>query len=437
MVDESPQDGIRSESLGDRPLRCLYLDMNAYFATVEQAEKPELRGRPIAVVPLMADTTFIIAASVESKRFGIKTGMQVGEAKRRLPELELVQATPALYTYYHRRILQVLGNVLPVDRVCSIDEMRFRLLGEETKKENAEQIAKRMKAALKEGVAENVTCSIGIAPNSFLAKLGTDMMKPDGLVVIESRELPDRIRGLKLTEFSGINKKMEARLRASGIFRSDDLFDKTEDQLEQAFGSVMGRRWWRLLRGYEADLDFESGKSLSHSHVLPPELRTDQGCRDVLLRLTHKAAARMRSNGFYAQFISISVKGMRKSWHAETRMSATHDTLTLTEKVLELWKGRDFESPLQVGVAFTALVKEDKLMRSLFDDSEELEEREAASKALDALNQKFGKNTVYLASLDKVKSAASEKIAFNKTWLFSEGKDDNEWPDTFRGLQDK
>ena len=127
----------------ERPLRVLFLDLNAYFASVEQQERPELRGRPIAVVPVMADTSFVIAASYDAKKFGIKTGTQIGEAKALCPELELVDARPPLYVGYHNRIIEVAESVLPVDKVCSIDEMRFRLIGTERSPECAVELAKQ------------------------------------------------------------------------------------------------------------------------------------------------------------------------------------------------------------------------------------------------------------------------------------------------------
>ncbi len=413
-----------------RPLRVLFLDLNAYFASVEQAERPELRGQPVAVVPLLADTTFVIAASYEAKAFGVKTGTRVGEAKDRCPGLHVVEARPPVYVAYHHRILDVVETVLPLDKVCSIDEMRFRLLGVEREPEAARTLALRLKEAIRRHVAPTMTCSVGIAPNAFLAKLATEFEKPDGLVTLLASELPDRLRGLKLTEFPGINKRMEARLKAAGVFRSDDLIDRSPKELRAAFGSVVGERWSYLLRGYEVEQELEGGKSLSHSHVLPPDLRDDQGCRDVLLRLAHKATARLRKNGLWASRLSVYVRG-RKGWGAECGLPPTQDTVTVTERLLALWEGRDFEGPMAVGVAFTGLSKEGGFTPSLFDETED---RAELSHAIDRVNQKFGKNAVYLASIERVKDKAKEKIAFDKTWLFSEGKGDNEWPDTFRGL---
>jgi DNA polymerase-4 len=415
-----------------RPLRILFLDLNSYFASCEQQEQPELRGRPIAVCPVMADTSFVIAASYEAKAFGVKTGTQIGEAKRMCPEIELVHARPPVYVAYHKKVLEVAESVLPIEEVCSIDEMRFRLIGVECEPENAVALAKKMKAAIREGVGEQMTCSVGIAPNSFLAKVGTDMQKPDGLVVLEAKDLPQKLFDLKLTDFAGINKKMQIRLNAAGIFTAQQMCEASRQELLQAFGSVVGERWYYLLRGYDLSSEKHSQKTMGHSHVLPPDLRTDDGCREVLLRLLHKAAARLRSNNLWASAMAVYVSGFKKSWTTRVKLPPTQDSVTLTEYFMKVWPDRDFLLPRSVGVTFTELKPSEEVTPSLFDATAE---RSQFNHAVDKVNQKFGKNKVFLAGMEHAKDAATEKIAFNKTWLFSEGKDDNEWEiDTFRGM---
>lgn len=433
MVDKRLPKYTGTERLGDRPLRWLFLDLNAYFAAVEQAEDPNLRGRPIAVAPTEGDSATCIAASYEAKKFGVKTGTKTGDARRMCPEIILVPARPKLYVHYHRQILAAVEQVLPIDKVCSIDEMKCRLLGEETHPDRARALARQIKQAILDSVAPNLTSSVGIAPNSFLAKLATDLEKPDGLVVLESHGLPDRLRGLKLTEFTGINRRMEARLMAAGIFRSDDLIDRSPAELVRAFGSKNGERWWYLLRGYEMEQETETGKSLGHSYVLPPDLRHDAACRDVMLRLLHKACARLRQDGFWASHISVGVSGMAQSWHAEARLEPTQETLEAQSVALRLWESRHFARPLKVSVTFTGLKRAEAVTPSLFAP-EAVDAK--VGRAVDAVNQKFGKNQVYLASLAQTKDHASEKIAFQKTWLFAEGKGDQEWVDTRRAKTD-
>lgn len=406
-----------------RPLRWLFLDLNAYFASVEQQNDPSLRGKPIAVAPF--------TASYEAKRYGIKTGTNIGDARRMCPDLIVVDATPPMYVAYHRKIIEVAESVLHVNKVCSIDEMRCELLGEEKVPENAHKIAQKMKKAIYDNVGECMTCSIGIAPNSFLAKLATDMMKPDGLVILEAHEIEERVAHLNLTDFCGINRRMKARLNARGVFTVPDLYALDRQGLRAAFGSVTGERWWYLLRGYQLELEITEGKTLGHSHVLSPDKRTDDGCREVLLRLMQKASARLRSNGLVASGLGVYISAFEKSWSSHATFDATSDSIRLNAELLRLWEKRDYAKPRNVGLVFTNMRKANEVTPSLFDQEVD---RTQMNKAVDEMNQRFGKNSVYLASVHNVLDSASEKIAFNKTWLFSEGKGDNEWPDTFRGM---
>ena len=179
-------------------LRSLFVDFNSYFASVEQQENPALRGRPVVVVPVIAETTCCIAASVEAKKYGIKTGTVVAEAKNRCPELVIALAHPALYVHYHHRLMKAIDTCIPTQTPGSIDEVECLLMGREREPERAVEIAYRIKQSVKE-TGDWLRCSIGIAPNGFLAKTASDMQKPDGLVVLEEKNLPDALFGLKIS----------------------------------------------------------------------------------------------------------------------------------------------------------------------------------------------------------------------------------------------
>lgn len=414
----------------EETLRWLFLDVNSYFASVEQAIDPTLLGKPIAVCPTHGDSATIIAASYEAKKFGIYTGTKAGEAKRLCPEIKLISATPAAYTHYHEKIIAAINQVLPVDKVCSIDEMRVRLIGDEREYKNAKKLALQIKQSIYDSVAPSMGTSVGVAPNSWLAKLATDLQKPNGLILIEAHELPDRLKGINLMTFCGINRGMRARLNGAGIFTSDQLIAASPDELKRAFGSVIGERWWYMLRGYDICTDLETGKSLGHSHVLAPELRNDADCRAVLYRLTHKACARLRSEDFWAGRLSIYVSGRIRSWHAGSSIAPAQDAISMAKTIDRLWRNRDFSQPTQVGITFTDLKKGPFTTASLFENTKDFA---ALGHTVDRVNNKFGKNSVYLAAIHKARNHASEKIAFTKTTLFSEGKDDHAWPDTFRG----
>ena len=154
-------------SSADALVNWLFLDLNSYFASCEQQERPELRGRPIAIVQMMTDSTCAIAASYEAKAFGVKTGTAIWEAKKLCPSLVLVKARQQLYAQYHHRIIAAVDTCLPVAKVCSIDEMACRLMGREREVPEAKELAHKIKQAIQQQVGQCMTCSVGLAPSIF------------------------------------------------------------------------------------------------------------------------------------------------------------------------------------------------------------------------------------------------------------------------------
>jgi hypothetical protein len=163
----------------------------------------------VIVVQTLTESAVAIAASYAAKAFGIKTGTLMRDARQLCPAVVPVQANHRLYTEYHERILKAVDTCLPVEKVCSIDEMACKLMGTERQVPVARQLAVKVKRALREQVGECLTCSIGIAPNVFLGKVGSDLQKPDGLVVITKHDLPDILLHLELQDIYGIGKRME------------------------------------------------------------------------------------------------------------------------------------------------------------------------------------------------------------------------------------
>ena len=200
-------------------VRNLFIDMNAFFAAVEQQDRPELRGRPVAVIPTDAETTCCIAASYEAKRFGVRTGTTVWEARKLCPSIVCVIADHKRYVTMHNRIVDAVSSVVPVHEIMSIDEMTCRLVGEERRvPQQAAALAYRIKSAIRNRAGDSLTCSIGIAPNTLLAKVAADMKKPDGLIVFSDSDLPQALHGLKLQDFPGIGPRMARRLNLRGVF---------------------------------------------------------------------------------------------------------------------------------------------------------------------------------------------------------------------------
>ncbi len=395
-------------------LRALYVDFNSYFASVEQQLCPELRGKPVGVLPVMAETTCCIAASYEAKRHGVKTGTSVRDARRLCPDIRLVPARPAVYVEQHHRLVEAVESCLHVDRVLSIDEMACRLTGSDRRRDRAIAIARQIKRAIAETGGAEIRCSIGIAPNTFLAKVASDMEKPDGLVVIEQSDLPEALFGLGLRDLCGIGKAMERRLNSHGIRSVRDLCAAGREALRAAWGSIEGERVHARLRGEELpDLPSQRG-SVSHSHVLPPELRTPEAAFSVLHRLLQKAAMRLRSYGCSAGALHVKVNLQDGSrWERQARFDPTSDTLQLLEALELLW--RDFPAKSQspphgVAVALTQIDEQSHGSRSLFDQGRSHDKLNAV---IDSVNLRYGRQTLYFGGAYRALNAAPMRIAFN------------------------
>src|SRR5580693_6502476 len=212
------------------PLNWLFVDLNSYFASVEQQVRPELRGRPVGVVPMMADTTVCIAASYEAKAFGVRTGTVVADAKRMCPEIVLVEARHEIYVDYHHRIVEAVESCVPVTAVCSIDEMACRLMGRERPLRAAMDLGMRVKKTIRDRVGPMLRSSVGLATNRYLAKVASDMEKPDGLVALPLDLLPEALRQLTLRDLPGIGPPTEKRLNEKGIHTMEQLLVLDCDQ---------------------------------------------------------------------------------------------------------------------------------------------------------------------------------------------------------------
>lgn len=391
----------------------LYVDFNSYFASVEQAINPELRGKPIAVVPVESDTTVAIAASYEAKKFGVSTGTVIGEAKKMCPGLILVRAQHKAYVQYHHRLVDVVESVIHVKKVFSIDEMACELVGSMRTEKRSVEIAHAVKKAIAETVSPALTCSIGIAPNDYLAKTATDMQKPDGLVLITLDQLPHVLHSLELRDLCGIGKKMYERCWKNGIYTVEMLCDAPKHKLREIWGGVEGERLWQRLRGENVPLGETHKSTIGHSHVLAPALRDLKGASGVLHRLLQKAAVRLRSYGYLTSNLKIKVgyrDGMK--WKCDLNITPTQDTMQLTAVLSAMLERLPTTShvPIQVSVALNKLHPVGSVPEAMFENTGP--GREKLNTGLDTLNSKYGKNTVYVGTAYNALRSAEMRIAF-------------------------
>lgn len=408
-----------------RPLRWLYVDFNSYFASVEQQLNPAFRGRPLAVIPVETESTCAIAASYEAKAFGVKTGTPVYEARRRCPDLVCVLANHQHYVAFHHRIIAEINRHVPVHSVRSIDEMACYLLGNENSVARATDIAHAIKRGLAANIGAYIRCSIGVAPNDYLAKVATDLNKPDGLTFLEQSDLPDRLYGLALRDLPGIGYNMEERIRRAGIGDVRALLALDAKQMRQLWGGIWGERMYYLLRGVDLPLPSTERSSIGHSHVLAPALRPPAKARDVARRLTLKAASRLRRIGYYAAMMHLSLRTEHGPRYAtERRLFRAQDSLTFLHALEDMWNelmrhmagGRI----KKLSVTLTHLTPSDALAPELFPelvgvDMQTRQKAERLSRTLDALNARYGRDTVTLGIMPETsRSFSGTKVAFSR-----------------------
>ncbi|HVF94581.1 MAG TPA: type VI secretion protein ImpB [Sphingomonas sp.] len=420
-----------SSQLPARPLRWLFLDLNSYFASVEQQLQPSLRGRPVIVAPIGSDTTVAIAASIEAKRFGITTGTPVWEAKQKCREIVVTPARHERYVEFHERIVAEIWRHVPVTRVCSIDEVACRLLDNENDRASAIALAHRIKAGIRANVGDCLTCSVGIAPNRLLAKLASDLQKPDGLIVFDAAELPDALYPLKLRDICGIGANMERRLARGGVNDIRQLCDRRPREAGNAWGGTDGDRLWYLLHGFDLPDRPTQSRTIGHSHVLSPAKRGAEPARLTARRLALKAASRLRRKGYRARLLVLHARfeDDKSSWRSSIKLPATRDSFVVLDHLDALFPRlraaggarRGGFRLRMIGVTLAEIepvVGDQPSLFAYLDPADPLARETrglALSQAMDRINERFGRNAVSVGPLGGGRvDRVGTKIAFGR-----------------------
>ncbi len=406
-------------------LRWLFLDLNSYFASVEQQLNPALRGRPIAVAPTDTDSTCAIAASYEAKAYGVKTGTKIYEARKMCPDLVVVQAQHEAYVHYHHLILKAIDRYIPVTRVCSIDEVACSLMGNEQEPDKATALAKAIKAGIQREVGECLRSSVGIAPNAFLAKVASDMQKPDGLTIIHPDTIYEQLVGLPLTDLPGIGRNMIVRLMQAGVPDMATFWALAPKQARAIWRSVGGEKMWMEPHGYDIPTVPTKRSSIGHSHMLAPSLRRADAAYQVTRRLLAKAASRLRRMEMFTSVLVLSARvedGPRYAF--EISFVSTQDSFALLASLATLWARLKHEVPRavrfkKVAVTLLHLQPTSEHVPDLFDPpATALRQikRPELSAALDELNARYGRDTIAFGrwQSNAVNRDTGTKIAFTR-----------------------
>lgn len=378
----------------------MHLDMNAFFASVEQQSNPSLRGKPVAVIGA-AKRTVITTSSYEARACGVKTGMSVREAQQHCPQLILVSGDNRKYTWTSTQIMQMMLQFTPLVEVFSIDEAFLDLTASLAIYGSAERIASLLKAAIRKQFG--LTCSIGIAPNKLLAKLASDMQKPDGLTIISAEKTAAILQHLPVRDLCGVGSKTARQLSLFGITTCGELGRFPPELLRRRFG-IIGAALSRMGRGEDDSAVTPSAaddrvKSVGHSMTLEKDIDERREILRFLLQLSEMVGRRARRYEVTGSCITLSIRYADfYTWAGkqETLVRPVNQSGDIYRAAVSILDSLELLQPVRLlGIRLSSLQYGEKQL-PLFAD--ELKKEQIAS-AMDEVNDRFGDFAVTFGSL--------------------------------------
>lgn len=383
------------------PFRTLYIDMNSFFASVEQQLNPAIRGRPVAITAMENEKGCCVAASYEAKAFGVKTGTSVPDARALCPGIVFLPSRHRLYVRFNLRVAAVLDRFAELERIRSVDEFQIVLSGEATELAGARALVARLKAAVAAEVGECLRFSAGIGPNHLLAKIAGKLEKPNGCQHLGPDNMPDRIAHLALDDLPGISRSMRARLEAAGVRDMVSLCRLDPRHARAIWRSVEGERFVRSLQGEPIPLVKTQRGGFGNSKVLAPEFRAPAEAYLVSRWLIEKAAARLRRDGRVASSFALHLAPMGgAAWARSIRCAPTQDTLEFMRINRALWRQAWPAIRRRKLAAIGVHLGDVDFLTSRTGDlllpvaPAEQTRGERASAAADFINQRFGPGTI-------------------------------------------
>lgn len=392
----------------------MHVDLNSAFATIEQQARPKLRGRPVAIINRRTEHTAIVTASYEAKARGVKVGMKFIEAARLAPGLVAVESDPEKYRYVYKKLTKILESYSPNVVMKSIDEGLIDFTGVPLNM-SLEEIGREIKHRLKTEIGCATMCNVGIGPNRFLAKTAAGLNKPDGMDLINGRNLRQVMEKLKLTDLTGIASHNEARLNSVGIYTPLEFLDASEVTLRKmVFGGVNGTYWYKRLRGWEVDDRIFDMKRVGRQYVLEDKNLTREQVLQRLHTLTESVGQRMRAKDRVAGGVYVYAKtSHHRYWHASKLMTLPfYSDQAIYGLAQELFAHAP-EDIKEIGVHCYNLSTDDNLQMSLFGDA--LAREKQLVSAVDEINSRYGETTIHSADTLGAVELVKQKIPFGST----------------------
>jgi DNA polymerase-4 len=432
--------------------RVMHVDLNSCFAIIEQQANRLLRGKPVGVAAYDTPRGFVLAASYEAKRMGVKLGVNVRAAQAMCPGIIIMTPDPAKYREAHRRFKELMLEYTSDVAPKSIDEFVLDLSGSPILRSSKtmEEIGLDMKQKIRERIGEAVTVNIGIGPNRFLAKFAAGFGKPDGMTRIDHTNLEQTYDGMDLIDLPGINVRYRRRLKMYGITTPLEFLKADMHFLQKVvFQSINGRHWYLRLRGYEVDRYESKRTQIGHQYALPHKTWDRDELARLLLKLCEKVGRRLRKAGLsaggihlYLSFINyqdVKDRGngflggenlaSRRAWHhgekLDYRLYSTESVYRATKSLLD--RAEIYNKVRGMAITTFNLQPVDPEQLNLFDpegmgskqegitgmqEYKTFARQRRLSDALDIVNNRYGEFVVTPATMMDMQGEILDRVAF-------------------------
>jgi DNA polymerase IV len=379
----------------------LHVDMDAFYASVEIRRRPELRGRPVVVG---GDVRGVVAAaSYEARRFGIRSAMAMSQARRLCAHLVVLPPDRATYSAVSAQVMALLGEITPLVEPLSLDEAYLDVSGALRSHGSPARIARWIRAQVYERM--QLTCSVGVAPTKFVAKLASARCKPDGMLVVPAPKVLEFIRPLPVTVLAGVGSRTAENLHRLGVRTVADLACTPADTLRRSVGAAVAEHLHQLAQGHDdrAVQPNDVEKSISSEHTLDVDLVHEDQVRQQLLRLSQDVGARLRERRLVARTVGIKIRfaDFRTVTRVRTLTEATDATGVVYETSCELYHGLELDQPRVrlVGVKAENLQQSDRTPQQLALELAETAPHTATDRVLDQARARFGSGSIGYGSL--------------------------------------
>jgi len=376
----------------------LHIDMDAFYASVEEREEPTLKGCPLVVGGSPNGRGVVAAANYAARAFGIRSAMPAARALRLCPGLVFIRPRGALYSQVSSQIREIFERYTPIIEPLSLDEAFLDARGSEKLYGSAEKIGRRIKQEIRQEL--ELIASVGVAPNKFLAKLASDQDKPDGFTVVKPEEIQQFLDPLPVSRIWGIGKVAQEKLHAAGIFLVRDLRLTSREYLEQSFGKN-GNRLWDLCHGRDqrAVAPDHEAKSISRETTFDIDVVDFDHLSSIAMSLTESNCYRLRKAGLRARTVQIKVR-----YHDFSTVTRVKSLTTPTDATLEIWRavrelmgtlpGKQRFSVRLIGVALSGFGEKSEIspQTDLFSVQQETPDSDSLTdkhKILDNLSDEF------------------------------------------------